>query len=59
MKAIEIKWDLDEEDIEEGVVLPSEIDIPNGMVDDDEISDYLSDQAGYCHTGYTLVDKCI
>lgn len=56
MKATNIKWDLDVEDIEDGVVLPSEIEIPNGMTDEDDISDYLSDQTGFCHDGYILVD---
>lgn len=59
MKAINIIWDVDnKEDLD---MLPSEIEIPEDMideageVDDDEISDYLSDVTGFCHKGYKLV----
>lgn len=59
MKAINIIWDVDNK---EGLdMLPSEIEIPEDMideageVDDDEISDYLSDVTGFCHKGYELV----
>lgn len=53
MKAINIEWDVDDEkDLE---VLPTEIIIPSELEEnDDEISDYLSDIAGYCHKGYEL-----
>ena len=40
MKATNIIWDADKETRE---MLPSKIDIPDGMTDDDEISDYISD----------------
>lgn len=59
MKAINIIWDVD--DKEDLNTLPSEIEIPEDMideageVDDDEISDYLSDVTGFCHKGYELV----
>ena len=54
MKAINIEWDVDnEEDLE---MLPTEIDIPDGMENEDEISDYLSDVTGFCHKGFYLVD---
>ena len=52
MKAFDIQWDLDEEDA--GVQLPSEVDIPEEMTDEDEISDYLSDLTGFCHKGFRL-----
>ena len=53
MKAINIKWDIDYvKDLE---YLPTEIEIPNGM-EDEEISDYLSDVTGFCHEGYQLID---
>ena len=55
MKAINIKWDTDG-DMELLNELPTEIDIPNNMDDEDEISDYLSDQTGFCHDGFELVD---
>lgn len=50
MKAINIIWDTDGEDI----ALPSEIDIPDGMEDEDEISDYITDVTGFCHMGFDL-----
>lgn len=53
MKAINIEWDVDEEDCDEYLNLPAEIDIPESMTDD-EISDYLSDITGFCHKGYDL-----
>lgn len=53
MKAINIKWDTDgEEEILES--LPTEIDIPEWMEDEDEISDYISDETGFCHNGFEL-----
>ena len=54
MRAINIIWDVDyEEDLEN---LPTEIDIPNGMTDEEEISDYITDETGFCHCGFELVD---
>lgn len=54
MKAINIIWDVDfEEDLEN---LPTEIEIPNGMTDEEEISDYITDETGFCHNGFELVD---
>lgn len=51
MKAFNIVWDVDDErDLQ---FLPTEIDIPEGM-EDDEISDYISDVTGFCHKGYLL-----
>lgn len=53
MKAINIIWDVDfEEDLEN---LPTEIDIPNGMTDEEEVSDYITDEIGFCHKGFELV----
>lgn len=52
MKAICIEWDVDFDESE----LPTEIDIPDGMEDEDEISDYLSDVTGWCHRGFCLVN---
>jgi hypothetical protein len=52
MKAINIEWDTDGEDID----LPTEIGIPEGMTDEEEISDYLSDETGFCHYGFELVE---
>ncbi|MCI8843242.1 MAG: hypothetical protein HFF08_03920 [Oscillospiraceae bacterium] len=51
MKAYDIEWDTDDS---EGTALPKEIDIPAGMTDIDEISDYISDETGFCHKGFKL-----
>lgn len=64
MRAYDIRWDTDG-DKNVFNELPQEIDIPNGMLDLDEISDYLSDQTGFCHDGFKLsaniylVDVCV
>lgn len=50
MKAINIIWDTDGEDIS----LPAEIDIPEGIEDEDKISDYLSEVTGFCHKGFSI-----
>lgn len=54
MKVVNIKWDTDGyiELLEE---LPTEIEIPKGITDVDEISDYISDKVGFCHKGFELV----
>ena len=54
MKAVEIKWDIDDDDDLD--LLPTEIEIPDGMDDGEEISDYISNVTGLCHGGYRLVD---
>lgn len=53
MKAVNIQWDMDgdQELLKE---LSTEIDIPDGMDDEDEISDYISDVTGFCHYGFEL-----
>ena len=53
MKAINIIWDTDGENIS----LPTEIDIPEGMTDKEEISDYISNETGFCHKGFELTEK--
>lgn len=54
MKAINIEWDVDtEEELED---LPTEIEIPDGMTDEEEISDYITDETGFCHFGFELVE---
>lgn len=63
MKAIDIKWDTDG-DQEVFDLLPQEVEIPEEIVDLDEdgeydvdgISDWLSDEFGFCHYGFKLVD---
>ena len=51
MIATNIKWDLGGY---EEIILPTEIELPDGMEDEDEISDYLSDLTGFCHYGFDL-----
>lgn len=53
MKAVNIDWDVDSP--EETDQLPLAIEIPEGMTDEDEISDYLSEVTGFCHKGFDLV----
>ena len=57
MKAKNIQWDIDFDDFDPEVdELPTEIEIPEGMTDEEEISDYISDQTGFCHKGFELED---
>lgn len=51
MKATHIQWDTDGEDCAN---LPSEMELPFGMDDEEKISDYLSDVTGYCHKGFAI-----
>ena len=55
MKAIKIMWDVDYDDDRQA--LPIEVDIPEGMTDEEEISDYLSNVTGYCHKGFVLINE--
>lgn len=50
MKATNIKWVTDGEDIE----LPTEVEIPTEIEDDDAITDYLSDTYGFLVESYSL-----
>lgn len=52
MKATNIIWDTDGED----VILPTEIEIPNGMFFEDDVSDYITDVTGFCHMGFSIED---
>lgn len=60
MLATDIKWDIDLEDgetYEEALkkcCLPTEMMIPKDMTDHDAISDWLSDEFGFCHRGFIL-----
>lgn len=54
MKAVNIIWDID--DTEDLKFLPTEIDIPSGITDEDEISDYITNETGFCHCGFKLTD---
>lgn len=55
MKAINIIWDVDfKEDLEN---LPTELQIPEGITDEEEISDYITNSTGFCHKGFELTEK--
>lgn len=74
MKAVNIKWDVTDgaeditkEDMDEILLtLPTEVEIPDNLIDDDkdfdedyyysDISDWLSDEYGFCHFGFELVN---
>lgn len=53
-KAIHIEWDVDAP--KELDYLPTEIEIPESLTDIDDISDYVSNETGFCHRGFDLVD---
>ena len=68
MKAINIKWDVTDgaedmtkEEMDEILsTLPTEVEIPSYLITDeddllDDISDWLSDEYGFCHDGFELV----
>lgn len=52
MKVVNIQWDVD--DLNDLYYLPQEIEIPDDMEDEDEISDYITDETGFCHKGFEL-----
>ena len=52
-KAVDIKWDTDGND-KLLYELPTEVKIPQSMTDINEISDWLSNQVGFCHNGFKL-----
>lgn len=54
LMATNIKWDMDDDDNTE---VPETMEIPEDMEDEDEISDYLSEQTGYCHKGFDLINR--
>ena len=64
LKAINIKWDTDG-DLEVFDDLPAEMIIPKKLEDLykkdqedalEEISDWLSDETGFCHAGFEIED---
>ena len=61
MKAVNIKWDTDG-DMELLEELPTEVEISDYLITDDEddlldeISDWLSDEYGFCHDGFEIVN---
>ena len=55
-KATNIQWDTEDDEFskEDKLSLPTEIIIPEGMTDEEEISDYLSEKNGFCHFGFEI-----
>lgn len=53
MKAVNIEWDTDDTELKEQ--LPAQMEIP-AHISKNEISDWLSDQTGFCHNGFELMD---
>ena len=51
--AYDIIWDTDGEQID----LPNEIEIPDEIVDEDDISDYITDRTGFCHMGFQIMEN--
>lgn len=52
--ATNIQWDVDNEEDLDG--LPQKVVLPEGMTDDYEIGEYLSDLTGFCHYGFSTVE---
>ena len=54
-KVINIKWETDGQEVD----LPNEIDIPEKFIDEDGIdedavSDWISDETGWLHDGFEI-----
>ena len=59
MKAVNIRWDTDG-DVALFNELPSSIEIPNELeYDEERISDWLTEQSGFCHKGFDLINEVI
>ena len=60
MKAVNIVWCLDNDDYinlnEQDMLPPTEVDIPYG-VEEDDITDYLSDEYGYLVESYEILEN--
>lgn len=70
MKAVNIKWDVTDgaenitkEEMDEILsTLPTEVEIPDHLIVDDiddlydGVSDWLSDEYGFCHFGFDLTE---
>mgnify|MGYP006919639334 CR=1 FL=1 len=67
MKTITVSWDFEDTDLEglptlqamDEAGLPHEVALPVGMIDDDEISDWLSDTYGFTHFGWSYTNDGI
>ena len=51
--AVNIIWDTDGEDVD----LPTEIEIPDYLIEDEDISDFITEATGFCHNGFTIEVK--
>ena len=59
-RLVEVNWDTSDGDWNPS---PGELDLPEivtvpGDIDEDDISDYLSDTWGYCHFSWNFVEEC-
>lgn len=52
-KVVNIVWDIKDDEWEDEPDVPAEVEVP-GDVDEDDISDWLSDEYGYCVESYEL-----
>ena len=50
MKVTNIKWETDGEEVD----LPTEVEVGDDLLSDDEIADYLSDTYGWLVIGFSL-----
>ena len=53
MKAVDIDWETDGYKIDN---LPSEVEIPKYIADNEDIADYLSDEYGFLVNGFYIED---
>lgn len=62
MKAYAIEWNVSDEEYDEEEekeilkTLPKEVEIPKELTNIDDISDWLSNEFGFCHCGFCLLD---
>jgi len=47
-KAYNIEWDTDGQEVD----LPKEIEIPENILYEEDVSDYLTEKTGFCHKGF-------
>lgn len=55
--AYDIQWETDYEEDKDN--LPTEIEIPDNITEESDITEYLSDVTGYLHNGYKLKTESI
>lgn len=54
MKATNIQWDADCDELPTEIEIPKDFISENGEVDEDAVSDYISDETGFCHYGFEI-----